>query len=73
MVADTIIGKKPIYDSISVEMSLIYNENSKGTKTLPCETRDETGAQSVHRNLVLSEAQEKSLSIIHFNVFQPFS
>ena len=41
-----LLAKSLISDSISAEMSLTYNEKSKGPNAVPCGTRDETGTQS---------------------------
>ena len=45
-VANKVIAKCLISESMSVEISLTYKENNKGPRTVTCGTPDKTGTQS---------------------------
>ena len=42
----TVTNRVIIKDSMYAEISLLYKENNKGTRTVPCGTPDTTGAES---------------------------
>ena len=72
-IADTIIGKKPYFGLKSVEIPLIYNENSKVPKTVPCGTTWRNWSpiwlHFVYNNSLLPEAQETVYPFQHCSTY----
>ena len=63
-IANAVISKSLISDSISDEMSFMFREHNKGPRTVPWGTPDKTGAQSDFtpfyiQQLVVSEAKKR--------------
>ena len=59
---------------MSVEIPLMYRQNSKGPKTVPCHsgTPDKTGAPIIFYP-IYNSLNNKEKKSIHFNVFPPIS
>ena len=63
-IANAVISKSLISDSISDEMSFMFREHNKGPRTVPWGTPDKTGAQSGFtpfyiQQLIVSEAKKR--------------
>ena len=72
MIANTVIGKHLISDSISDEMSFMYRENNQGPRTVPWGTPDKTRAQSDFIPFTTTRCWLKQTKeSIHFNVLPP--
>ena len=71
-ITNTVISKKSYSDSISDEMSFMYRENNKGSRTVPWGTPDKTGAQSDFTPFTTTRCfLKQGKESIHFNVLPP--